>query len=75
VIPVEPVYRMVGMKIEQMRTMLDWTQVDLAKKVGLTRTSIANIEAGRQRILLRDVEKIAKAFQCQPKAFMRGIWT
>jgi len=70
----EPVYRLLGAKIEQTRTVLGWTQHELAKKVKLTRTSIANIEAGRQRVLLHDVEKIAGAFNMQPKALLRGIW-
>lgn len=73
--PIEPVYRMFGMKVEQLRTMLGITQGDFAKKVGLTRGSIANIETGRQRVLLADVEKFANAFGTTPKALMRGIWT
>jgi transcriptional regulator with XRE-family HTH domain len=71
---VEPVYRQLGAKIEQLRTMLGWTQIDLAKKVGLTRGSIANIELGRQRILLHDIEKFCKAFNIEPKVLLRGIW-
>ncbi len=60
--------------MEQTRTVLGWTQADLAKRIGLTRTSVVNIEAGRQRVLLHDVEKIAAAFQMSPKQLMRGIW-
>ena len=71
----EPVYRLFGAKVQQMRELLGWTQDEMAKKVGLTRTSITNIEAGRQRILLHDVDKFAAAFQCQVKALLRGIWT
>jgi DNA-binding XRE family transcriptional regulator len=71
----EAVYRLLGAKIEQTRTMLGWTQDDLAKKVKLTRTSIANIEAGNQRLLFHDIEKFAMAFNMQPKALLRGIWT
>lgn len=71
---IEPVYRLLGAKIEQTRTMLGWTQAELAKKVGLTRTSICNIEAGRQRMPLHYVEKFAIAFNAQPKALLRGIW-
>lgn len=70
----EPVYRLVGAKIEQTRTMLGWTQQELAAKVNLTRTSITNIEAGRQRILLHDIEKFCAAFNMAPKALLRGIW-
>lgn len=70
----EPIYRLLGAKIEQTRTMLGWTQQELAKKVCLSRGSVANIELGRQRILLHDVERFATAFNMQPKALLRGIW-
>jgi transcriptional regulator with XRE-family HTH domain len=73
--PIEPVYRQFGAKIENLRTVLGWTQQDLSKRVGLTRTSITNIEAGRQRVLLSDVERFARAFQSTPKQLMCGIWT
>jgi transcriptional regulator with XRE-family HTH domain len=71
---IEPVYRLLGAKIEQMRTILGWTQKELADKVGLTRCSITNIESGRQRLLLADVETFARAFNTLPKNMMRGIW-
>lgn len=73
--PIEPVYRLIGAKVEQMRTLLGWTQADLAMRIGLTRASIANLETGRQRIMLHDVCKIAEAFQTTPKQLLRGIWT
>lgn len=73
--PIELIYRQFGMRVEQMRSVLGWTQAELAGKVGLVRTSIVNIEAGRQRVLLDDVEKFAKAFGSTPKHLMRGIWT
>lgn len=72
--PIEPVYRQIGAKIEQLRDSLGWTQQDLADKVGLTRGSVANIELGRQRILLADVERFSRAFAISPKHLMRGIW-
>ncbi|MBI3916124.1 MAG: helix-turn-helix transcriptional regulator [Betaproteobacteria bacterium] len=37
------------------------TQDALAKKVGLTRTSIINIEKGRQQVLVHTLEEIARA--------------
>lgn len=72
--PIEPVYRLFGARVEQLRTLLGWNQLELSKKTGLSRGSIANIETGRQRILLADVEKFASAFATTPKALMRGIW-
>jgi DNA-binding XRE family transcriptional regulator len=70
----EPIYRHIGAKVQQMRTLLDLKQEEVAKRCGLTRTSIANIEAGRQRILLHDVETIAKAFGTTPRALLKGMW-
>lgn len=72
--PIEPIYRLMGAKIEQLRNVLGWSQEDLAKKVGLTRGSIANIEAGKQRILLHDVERFCTAFQTSPRNLLRGVW-
>lgn len=72
--PKEAVYRLLGAKIEQLRTMLGWSQADLAQKTRLTRGSIANIEAGNQRILLHDVERFSGAFSIAPKVLLRGIW-
>lgn len=71
---IEPVYRSLGAKIEQLRTTLGWTQDELAQKVGLARGSVANIETGRQRILLHDVDAFAAAFGVSPKMLLRGIW-
>lgn len=72
--PVQPFYKILGGKIELMRENLGWTQTDLAKRAGLSRASIANIEAGNQRILVHDIETLATAFQSTPKHLLRGIW-
>jgi len=40
----------------------------------LTRGSIANIELGKQRILLHDVQRFSDAFGISPKVLLRGIW-
>jgi len=73
--PMQPIYVLIGAKIVHTREAIGWTQQDLAKRIGLTRASVANIETGRQRILLHDVETIARAFQTTPKHFLKGIWT
>lgn len=63
---VERIYRMVGQRIRFNRLRWGWTQERLAKKVGLQRTSIVNFEAGRRRILLHDVAKLARIFRITP---------
>lgn len=72
---VEPIYRLLGAKVEQVRTFLDVTQEELAKRTGLSRATIANMEVGRQRIYLHHVETISKALGTSPKGILRGIWT
>ena len=72
---IELCYRQFGLRIEQMRNALGWTQLELSKKVGLQRASIANLETGRQRVALHHVEKYAAAFGTTPKHLMKGIWT
>jgi len=56
------------------REALDITQGDLAKRLHMTRTSLTNIEAGRQRVLLHSVDNIAKALGTTQKHLLRGIW-
>jgi transcriptional regulator with XRE-family HTH domain len=43
-------YAHIGQKVREARKGYGLTQVDLADAVGMTRSSIANLEAGRQRI-------------------------
>lgn len=45
----EKLYQIIGQHLVQRRKQLDMTQDVLAEKVGVLRTSIANIEAGRQK--------------------------
>lgn len=71
---VEPVYRLLGARVEQIRTVLGLTQEELAKRVPLTRASIANLETGRQRIMMHHVDAIALALGTTPKNLMKGIW-
>lgn len=72
--PMQPIYRLLGAKVEQMRTNIGWTQADLAKRIGLTRASVANIETGRQRLLVHNIDDLASAFQTTPRHLLEGIW-
>ncbi len=56
-------YADVGRRIRQARTEIGQTQEGLASMVSLTRTSIVNIEKGRQKILLHTLVDIASALQ------------
>jgi transcriptional regulator with XRE-family HTH domain len=52
-----------GKAIAQRREELEMTQEDLAGLVGMSRASIANIEKGRQNVLLHHVYGLADALK------------
>lgn len=72
--PIEPCHAMVGLRIRQIREVLGITQDELAKRVGLKRVSVTNLEIGRQRLLLDGVERYARALGTTPKALLKGVW-
>ena len=47
---IELIYKEFGKLLKKSRTAANLTQAGLAKRVGLSRTSITNIEKGRQHI-------------------------
>ena len=54
-------YVRLGAKIREAREGARLTQADLSGRVGLSRSSIANIEAGRQAVYLHQMVDIAFA--------------
>lgn len=60
---IEPIYREIGLRISEIRHRRSLTQSALAALVSLSRTSIANIERGEQRIMVHDLIEIATVLQ------------
>ena len=54
-------YSKIGQKIKQIRKEKELSQEQLSNKIGLSRTSITNIELGKQAILGYTLFKITKA--------------
>ncbi len=50
-----------GDRVRRRRTELGLTQDAVARQIELSRTSVANIEAGRQAVLLHQLIDIARA--------------
>lgn len=71
---ISPTSRMIAAKVESFRTTLGITQEDLAKRIGMSRVNLVNIEQGRQNLTLVNVEKLCKALNITPKHMMKGIW-
>jgi transcriptional regulator with XRE-family HTH domain len=61
----DPFYKHIGMTIRRGRESLGMTQGELAHLVGLSRTSLTNIELGRQRILVDQLAELANALHIQ----------
>ena len=55
------IYGEVGRHIRRYRTSAHRTQAQLAAEIGISRASLANIEAGRQQVLLHHLYAIAEA--------------
>lgn len=66
VLQCERPYVLFGEAVRQRRFKLGLTQQDLADKMNISRGSIANIEVGRQRVLLGDIFVFAKALSTKP---------
>ncbi len=66
-------YVAVGKSIRAARTEAGVSQTTLARQIGFNRSSIANLEAGRQRIALHLFFLIAEALDIQPAALLPNM--
>jgi DNA-binding XRE family transcriptional regulator len=64
--PEQAIYRHIGDAIQERRCRLGMTQEKLAKRLSISRASLANMEAGRQQILIHRLYEIAEALTCPP---------
>jgi transcriptional regulator with XRE-family HTH domain len=65
---IDQIYKIIGERIRARRVEADMTQTELGQRVQLTRSSIANIEAGRQRAMLHTIMQIANELDIEPHA-------
>lgn len=62
------IYRRLGARIRQFRKEAGLTQAQLATQIGISRASLANIEAGRQQVLVHHLYAIAEAVDIESPA-------
>lgn len=67
ILAVELLYKEFGRRLRARRKELKLTQSQLADRVGLTRTSITNIEAGRQHVVLHQLFLLASEIAVKPE--------
>lgn len=66
-------YINVGQNVKQAREGRGITQEDLAAQVALSRTSITNIEQGRQQFMLHTLIEISAALSVAPASLLPKI--
>lgn len=59
------IYRLLGLKVAERRGKMKLTQAEVAAQIGLTRASLANIETGRQKVMLHHIYRLADALDCE----------
>lgn len=59
------IYRILGLAVAKRRHELGLTQADVAGRIDLTRASLANIETGRQKVLLHQLYRLANALEIE----------
>lgn len=57
----ELLYQHIGTTIKQKRKKLEWTQEELARRMAMSRAGLANIETGRQNVLVHQLYGFATA--------------
>ena len=59
------IYRIVGAGLAARRKKLRLKQSEVADQIGLTRASLANMERGRQKIMLHQIYRLASALKAE----------
>lgn len=67
---INPFYKHIGLTLRAARESVGMTQGELANVVGLSRTSLTNIELGRQRILVDQLAELASALHVPVSALI-----
>src|SRR6266403_1538894 len=66
----EPIYKAIGTIIRRRRRRLEWSQKLLASRLRISRATLANIETGRQRILVHHLYMFAEVLNMKLADFL-----
>lgn len=58
-------------KVKQLRINANMTQREVSQRSGLTIKTISLIENGRDRVVVDTIEKLAAAFNVEPKELLK----
>jgi transcriptional regulator with XRE-family HTH domain len=63
----------VGRRLRKLRKQHRWTQVQLAERLGLDRSYLADVERGRRNISVVNLEVIARGFGVSLSRLLSGV--
>lgn len=66
-------YSRLAQEIRARRKSLGKTQEELAEALGLKRTSVVNVEAGRQKLLLHHLFDLSAFLRTDPASLLQGL--
>ena len=72
---IDPVYQQIGAALRQRRNELGMTQSALASHLGLSRTSVTNIECGRQPMLVHQLLQASRVLKLNLEGFFKELRT
>lgn len=62
-----------GHRIRVLRIKRGWTQVEMAEKIGLDRSFLADVERGKRNVSIRNLYFIAKGFRKSLSQLLSGV--
>lgn len=71
----EPIYKSIGAIIRGKRRQLEMPQEILAGQLGIKRATLANIETGRQRVLVHQLYALAEALKVKAEDLLPPLST
>ena len=62
-----------GHRIRTLRKRHGWTQVEMAEKLGLDRSFLADVERGKRNISIRNLYIVARGFKKSLAQLLSGV--
>jgi transcriptional regulator with XRE-family HTH domain len=63
----------VGARVRKLRQQREWTQVEMAEKLGLDRSFLADLERGKTNLSLLSLDTIARGFDVSLSKLLSGL--
>lgn len=62
-----------GARIRTLRHRTGWTQVEMAERIGIDRSFLADVERGKRNISIRNLYLISKSLNVSLSQLLKGI--